>query len=45
MIDESIFIYEQECDAPENWESNTILIRDGKGNIIEREIPDDVEEE
>jgi len=44
MSDE-VIIYEQECDIPENWESNTILIRDGKGNIIEREIPDDIEEE
>lgn len=38
-------IYEQELETPENWVSNTILERDGKGNIIERLIPDDVEEE
>lgn len=37
-------IYEQELETPENWVSNTILERDGKGNIIERLIPDDVEE-
>ena len=43
-MEENIF-YEQELDIPDNWESNIILIRDGKGNIIEREIPDDVEEE
>lgn len=36
-------IYEQELDTPENWVSNTILERDGKGNIIERLIPDDGE--
>jgi len=42
---EEILFYEQECDIPEDWESNIILIRDGKGNIIEREIPDDIEEE
>ena len=42
---EEIIIYEKESDIPENWESNTILIRDGKGNVIEREIPDDIEEE
>ena len=36
-------IYEQELDTPENWESNTILERDGKGNIIEKQIPDDEE--
>ena len=44
MSDE-ILIYEQELDTPENWESTTILIKDGKGNVIEREIPDDIEEE
>jgi len=43
-MEENIF-YEQELDTPENWESNIILVRDGKGNIIEREIPDDIEEE
>ena len=45
MVNENILIYEREIDIPKNWESNTILIRDGKGNIIEREIPDDIEEE
>ena len=44
-MENNILLFEKECDAPENWESNTILIRDGKGNIIEREIPDDIEEE
>ena len=39
------FFLEKEGDAPENWVSNTILERDGKGNIIEREIPDDEKEE
>ena len=38
-------IYEQELETPKNWVSNTILERDGKGNIIERLIPDDIEEE
>lgn len=42
---EENMILEREGDMPENWESNTILIKDGKGNIIEREIPDDIEEE
>ena len=37
-------IYEQELEIPENWVSNTILERDGKGNIIERLILDDIEE-
>jgi len=36
-------IYEKELEIPENWISNTILIRDGKGNIIEIEAPDDEE--
>lgn len=36
-------IYEKELEMPENWISNTILERDGKGNIIERLIPDDEE--
>ena len=38
-------IYEQELETPENWVSNTILERDGKGIIIERLISDDIEEE
>ena len=41
---EENIIFEKEGDAPEGWVSNTIFIKDGKGNIIEREIPDDVEE-
>ena len=36
-------IYEKELEIPENWISNTILERDGKGNIIEVEVPDDEE--
>ena len=44
-MENNILLFEKECDTPENWESNTILIRDGKGNIIECEIPDDIEEE
>ena len=43
-MDENI-ILEKELETPENWVSNTILERDGKGNIIERLIPDDIEEE
>lgn len=44
MPDE-VIIYEKEMEIPDGWESNIILIKDGKGNVIEREIPDDVEEE
>ena len=36
-------IYEKELEIPENWVSNTILTRDGKGNIIEINVPDDEE--
>jgi len=36
-------IYEKELDIPENWETNTIFTRDGKGKIIEIKIPDDEE--
>lgn len=41
---EEEMIFEQEMDTPENWISNTVLVRDGKGNIIEIETPDDEEE-
>ena len=43
MIEELIF--EKEMEIPNDWDSNIILIKDGKGNVIEREIPDDIEEE
>lgn len=42
---EENLIFEKELDTPENWISNTILIKDEKGNVIKREIPDDIEEE
>lgn len=41
---EENMILESELDTPENWVSNTILIRDGKGNIIEVQVSDDIEE-
>lgn len=34
---------ERESDAPENWQSNVILKRDGSGNIAEVEITDDAD--
>lgn len=37
-------IYEMEMNVPQDWVSNVIFERDGKGNIIELEIPDDKEE-
>ena len=36
-------ILEKEMDTPKEWKTNTILMRDGKGNIIEIEAPDDEE--
>lgn len=42
-MDEEL-ILEEEMDTPENWISNTILTRDGKGRIIEVNVPDDNEE-
>lgn len=40
MIKEDIEL-EQEMDIPENWVSNRILIRDGRGKVVELTIPDD----
>lgn len=37
-------IYEKELDLPEDWAGDTILVRDGKGNVVEIEVPDDIEE-
>ena len=34
-------ILEQEMDIPEDWVSDTILTRDGKGNIVEITVGDD----
>ena len=36
-------ILEKEMDIPEDWESNVIFIKDGKGNTIELDVPDDEE--
>lgn len=36
-------VFEIECDAPENWETENILQRDGKGNVLSVDIPDDEE--
>jgi hypothetical protein len=45
MINEDLILeLEQESDAPENWITNTILVRNEKGEIIEVEVPDDTEE-
>lgn len=40
---EENIIFEQEMDTPVDWITNTILTRDGKGNIIEVEVYDDEE--
>ena len=36
-------ILEREGDAPENWETEVILHRDGRGNVLNVDIPDDEE--
>jgi hypothetical protein len=36
--------FEIECDEPMNWVTDTVLIRNEKGEVIEVEVPDDVEE-
>lgn len=41
-MDENI-ILEKEMNAPENWETNIILTRDGKGQIVEIKISNDEE--
>lgn len=35
---------EREGDAPEGWVSNAIFVLDGRGNMAELEIPDDIAE-
>lgn len=45
MINEDLILeLEQESDAPENWITDMVLIRNEKGEIIEVEVPDDIEE-
>ena len=34
---------EREADAPNDWQSNSILERDGKGRVFEVMVPDDEE--
>ncbi len=36
-------ILEIENGKPADWEDNVILVRDGKGNVIEIDVPDDEE--
>lgn len=36
-------ILERESDAPENWETDVILHRDGRGNVLNVAVPDDEE--
>lgn len=44
MIEENKIELEQEMDMPENWVSNRILVRDGRGLVVELVTPDDEEE-
>lgn len=34
---------ERECDAPDGWVNNIVLLRDGKGKVVELNVPDDEE--
>jgi len=34
-------ILERECDEPADWQDNSILERDGRGNVLEVIAPDD----
>jgi len=36
-------ILECESDAPENWETDVILCRDGRGEVLTVDVPDDEE--
>ena len=40
---EEELIFEKEGEMPENWVSNSVFIRDGKGEIIELNVSDDKE--
>ena len=40
-MEEIILDLEHEGDAPIDWQSETILERDGKGNVFEVIVPDD----
>ena len=43
-MEENVYLFfEPESDAPEGWEDNAIFMRDGRGNVIELDIPDDME--
>ena len=44
IIEDLVLELEQESEMPENWVTNTVLVRNEKGEIIEVEVPDDVEE-
>lgn len=42
-MNENKFELERESDMPENWVSNRIKVRDGRGRVVELTIPDDEE--
>lgn len=43
MINENEMICEREMEMPADWKSDVIYQRDGKGRMIEVEVPDDTE--
>lgn len=42
-MEEEILELELESNAPEDWVTNTVLIRNEKGELVEIEVPDDKE--
>ena len=42
-MNEEDMIFENEGEAPDNWESNTILVLNEQGELVELNIPDDKE--
>ena len=44
MNEELNIEFEKESDTPEDWITNTVLIRNSNGELIEVNVPDDEEE-
>lgn len=43
-MDENDLVLEREGDAPDGWVTDTVFIRNEKGELVEVEVPDDTEE-
>ena len=44
MNEELNIEFEKEGDMPEDWITNTVLIRNSNGELVEVNVPDDEEE-